>query len=65
MRIFHIQRCHLLKPQATLLQNSLEGEAGPGGVGYATDAEPMEAMTDGGNCGKFWQDVSRNLWHYR
>jgi hypothetical protein len=49
--------------QATLLQNSLEGEAGPGGVGYATDAEPMEAMTDGGNCGKFWQDVSRNLWH--
>lgn len=33
-----------VEPQATLLQNSLEGEAGPGGVGYATDAEPMEAI---------------------
>ncbi|CAL1134779.1 unnamed protein product [Cladocopium goreaui] len=35
-------RENLESVKATLLQNSLEGEAGPGGVGYATDAEPME-----------------------
>ena len=29
--------------EATLLETSLEGEAGPAGQGYATDAEPMEA----------------------
>ena len=49
MRIFHhpaVQRfsgAMTVEPQATLLQNS-QGEAGPGGVGYATDAEPMEAI---------------------
>lgn len=39
---YAFNRENLESVKATLLQNSLEGEAGPGGVGYATDAEPME-----------------------
>lgn len=29
--------------EVTLLENCLEGQVGPGGNGYATDAEPLKA----------------------
>lgn len=43
--------------KATLLEKSLEGEAGPGGEGYATDAEPMEVLMRN-NVGDAFKSVS-------